>query len=543
MIKIDNLELRNLEEQVLKNKDDITYIMNEQGVLNQFGIKVVGQVAYLQELPSVSDYKLDNENWEYGDTYAVGLSAPYSLYVLTRANQENVQDYWFNIGQFPAIGPKGEPGEAADITVDSTVTTPPGSLARVENIGDKNHSKLVFYIPSGKKGDQGITPTVKIGTVTSGDYANVTNSGTDTDVILDMVLQRGPKGDSIKGDPGDSFKIIGTLDNTNQLPAPTEAIRSNAYLIADSTGRKHLWVITGSEELLWTDAGAITGVPGQAATVTVGGVTTLPAGSQATVENAGNPNECVLNFGIPRGADGQAATITIESTTTLPPGSQASVYNRGSSNNSVLQFYIPRGEKGEKGDSAQAITITSSASATSGTLTEEQLTTLQASDQNYIIFNNEIYRLEDKQSDSGFLIYSHTGQDSTKTMFIKEISINISTRGWVLSKLQPQAYNANTIIGTTAGESSNYVINTNSFRIESGVPVWEAARSHTQTVTFPTPFTSAPTVTVTAFGVDKTHTSNVCGLAWVTAEGFQFSVYGHGNNDKSIGAHWIAIGK
>ena len=349
MIKIDNLELRNLEEQVLKNKDDITYIMNEQGVLNQFGIKVVGQVAYLQELPSVSDYKLDNENWEYGDTYAVGLSAPYSLYVLTRANQENVQDYWFNIGQFPAIGPKGEPGEAADITVDSTVTTPPGSLARVENIGDKNHSKLVFYIPSG--------------------------------------------------------------------------------------------------------------------------------------------------------------------------------------------------EKGEKGDSAQAITITSSASATSGTLTEEQLTTLQASDQNYIIFNNEIYRLEDKQSDSGFLIYSHTGQDSTKTMFIKEISINISTRGWVLSKLQPQAYNANTIIGTTAGESSNYVINTNSFRIESGVPVWEAARSHTQTVTFPTPFTSAPTVTITAFGVDKTHTSNVCGLAWVTAEGFQFSVYGHGNNDKSIGAHWIAIGK
>ena len=93
MIKINNLELRNLEEQILKNKDDIAYIMNEQGVLNQFGIKVVGQVAYLQELPSVSDYKLDNENWEYGDTYAVGLSAPYSLYVLTRANQESVQDY------------------------------------------------------------------------------------------------------------------------------------------------------------------------------------------------------------------------------------------------------------------------------------------------------------------------------------------------------------------------------------------------------------------------------------------------------------------
>ena len=136
-----------------------------------------------------------------------------------------------------------------------------------------------------------------------------------------------------------------------------------------------------------------------------------------------------MNFGIPRGADGQAATISIESTTTLPPGSQASVFNRGSSSNALLQFYIPKGDKGDSGDTAQGITINSAASATSGTLTEEQLTTLQASDQNYIIFNNEIYRLEDKQADTGFLIYSHTGQDSTKTMFIKEISITISTRG------------------------------------------------------------------------------------------------------------------
>lgn len=136
-----------------------------------------------------------------------------------------------------------------------------------------------------------------------------------------------------------------------------------------------------------------------------------------------------MNLGIPRGADGQAATIEIESTTTLPAGSQASCFNRGSSSHALLQLYIPRGDKGDPGDNAQAITINSAASATSGTLTEEQLTTLQARDQNYIVFNNEIYRLEDKQADTGFLVYSHTGQDSTKTMFIKEISVNISTRG------------------------------------------------------------------------------------------------------------------
>ena len=438
MITIDNKVYRNLEEQVLKNKNDIEYLVNEQGVLNQFGIKVIGQVEYLNDLPTPEAYKESNPNWEYGDTYAVGLTSPYSLYILTRQNEENLTDYWFNIGQFPAPGPEGKAGEASDITVESTTTTLPGSLARVVNTGDKTHAKLQFYIPAGKKGDQGITPTVSIGTVSAGDYANVINSGSPTDVILDFVVPKGPKGDSIKGDPGDSFKIIGTLDNTNQLPTPSESIRSNAYLIADNTGRKHLWVITGDTTLLWTDAGAITGVPGQAATISVGGTVTLPANSQASVENAGTSSAAVLNFSIPKGKDGSSATVSIGSVSTLPAGSQATVTNIGTSKDAIFNFGIPKGDKGNTGDTAQSITITDQSTATSGTLTAEQLTTLQASNQNYIIFNNEIYRLEDKQFNNGFLIYSHTGQDNTKTMYIKEISVTISTRGWVLTKLAPQ---------------------------------------------------------------------------------------------------------
>ena len=341
MLTIDGKEFRNLEEQVLKNQSDIKFIINEQGVLNQFGIKVIGQVEYLNDLPTPAEYEQSNPNFEYGDAYAVGRQAPYSLYILTRANANKPNDYWFEIGQFPMPGPEGKDGESADITVESTTTTLPGSLARVENTGDKTHAKLQFYIPAGQKGDQGITPTVNIGTVSSGNYANVTNSGTTTNVVLDFVL---PKGESIKGDkgdPGDSFKIIGTLDNTNQLPAPTEEIRSNAYLIADNTGRKHLWVITGDTTLLWTDAGAITGIPGQAATINVGGTVTLPAGSQAKVENAGTQSEAVLNFSIPRGADGSAATVSIGSVSTLPAGSQATVTNIGTSKDAVFNFGIP----------------------------------------------------------------------------------------------------------------------------------------------------------------------------------------------------------
>ena len=439
MLKIGNREFRSLEEQVNYLGELVNYLQNEQGVLNQFGLKVVGNVPVENELPTVEDYKTNYPDWGYGDCYIIGVTEPYIMKVLTRADETHVDDYWFTIGQFPLPGPKGKDGEASDITVESTTTTLPGSLARVVNTGDKTHAKLQFYIPAGKKGDQGITPTVNIGTVRAGDYANVTNSGSTTDVILDFVVPRGPKGDSIKGDPGDSFKIIGTLTSTDQLPTPSESIRSNAYLIADSTGRKHLWVITGDTTLLWTDAGAITGVPGQAATISVGGTVTLPANSQASVENAGTSSAAVLNFSIPKGKDGSAATVSIGSVSTLPAGSQATVTNIGTSKDAVFNFGIPKGDKGNTGDTAEAVLISATADATMGTLTNEQLATLQASEQNYIKFNNEIYRLNDSQHDEGKLIYSHTGQDSTKRIYIKELSITISTKAWILTKFQPQS--------------------------------------------------------------------------------------------------------
>ena len=47
-----------------------------------------------------------------------------------------------------------------------------------------------------------------------------------------------------------------------------------------------------------------TGAAGAAATVTVGSVTTLAAGAQATVTNSGTAQAAVLNFGIPQGAAG-----------------------------------------------------------------------------------------------------------------------------------------------------------------------------------------------------------------------------------------------
>ena len=99
------------------------------------------------------------------------------------------------------------------------------------------------------------------------------------------------------------------------------------------------------------------GPQGPAATITIGSVTTLPAGSLATVANVGTTSSAVLDFGIPQGQPGDtttgaAATITIGAVTALPPGSQPTVVNSGTPSAAVFDFGIPRGVDGSNGADA-----------------------------------------------------------------------------------------------------------------------------------------------------------------------------------------------
>lgn len=109
----------------------------------------------------------------------------------------------------------------------------------------------------------------------------------------------------------------------------------------------------------------------------------------------------------------------------------------GSQTLTTLRFHFSNGTNdevvvyAENGKSGIGVVINQPASATSGTLTAGQLATLQASDNNYIIFNNELYRLADKQHTAGILSYTHTGWDGTAVQN-KSINITISTLAWVL---------------------------------------------------------------------------------------------------------------
>lgn len=76
---------------------------------------------------------------------------------------------------------------------------------------------------------------------------------------------------------------------------------------------------------------------------------------------------------------------------------------------------------------------TATSSATSGTFTDSEWSKLQANDNNYILFNNEIYRLADKahSGTTGIWRYTHTGWDGTNVMD-KSINVTVSTGAWTL---------------------------------------------------------------------------------------------------------------
>lgn len=73
---------------------------------------------------------------------------------------------WKNVGtiQGPA-GAKGDPGDAATVTVGTTSTGEAGTSAQVTNSGSASAAVLNFTIPKGEKGDTGAAgPGVSVGT-------------------------------------------------------------------------------------------------------------------------------------------------------------------------------------------------------------------------------------------------------------------------------------------------------------------------------------------------------------------------------------------
>ena len=141
MLKFGNREFRNLQEQVLKNMCDIQDIEQGATVLANFGITVVGQVNQASDLPAPATY-----TGKLGDAFLVGTQAPYIYYIYAKAYDGQEQAAWYNLGQFPLPGPKGDQGNAAGFgTVSATATSIVGQPTVSVSTSGTNEAKNIAF--------------------------------------------------------------------------------------------------------------------------------------------------------------------------------------------------------------------------------------------------------------------------------------------------------------------------------------------------------------------------------------------------------------
>lgn len=92
--------------------------------------------------------------------------------------------------------PRGATGAAATVEVGSVTS---GDTASVTNSGTSSAATLDFVLPKGDRGDAGAAATVEVGDVTTGEAgssAAVSNSGTGAAARLDFTIPRGDKGET-----------------------------------------------------------------------------------------------------------------------------------------------------------------------------------------------------------------------------------------------------------------------------------------------------------------------------------------------------------
>lgn len=186
---------------------------------------------------------------------------------------------------------KGEPGAAGADGRD-------GEDGKTPYVGDNGN----WYIgaddtgkPSrgakGEPGKDGVTPTFSIESVETGEPgtdAEVTMTGDAPNHGLRFVIPRGDKGNT--GAAGADGKTPYVGDN------------GNWFVGSDDTGKPS------------RGAKGDKGDTGATPNLTIGSVTTLEAGQNATASITGESPDLTLNLGIPKGADGEGKAVDISTT-------------------------------------------------------------------------------------------------------------------------------------------------------------------------------------------------------------------------------------
>lgn len=255
---LNDKTFRNLEEQVLKNKQDIAEHRNITAVLADLGIQVYGRLDTETEL-----FDLPTDNLTYGDAYLIGTTEPYNVYIWTRANPDAGHDtpYWLNIGPISVQGPQGEPGAY----ISGAGLTQAGKLQMTLSNGQTILAQGPSLIgPQGEPGENGLTPTITTSASSAGTTITIT-TGTKTQTFFIQNGQPGERG--LQGEPGKpgSFTIKGILNSVSLLPSASEGTPGDAYFIYDGVGQMpyNLFVLvtpdpTDTITYSWEEIGKLT---------------------------------------------------------------------------------------------------------------------------------------------------------------------------------------------------------------------------------------------------------------------------------------------
>lgn len=244
MFIIDKKEYRNLQEQVLKNKEDIAAHYAIDRVLAEFGIRVIGVI------PTYEDLIEQHENYqgEYGDAFAVGTQPPYIFYIWTRPDPAAGHDtaYWFNVGELAIVGPQGIPGTS------------------VTNAALNADNQLIFTfsdgrtitIPRSLKGEPGGSPSITL--TSTGEGVIIKVFSPEGTLEQSATVRNGANGQSIQGPPGAPGSAIifkGIITAMSQLDGVVPETDNDAYILDDGTNRYIIGLVNGN----WTNLGLFAG--------------------------------------------------------------------------------------------------------------------------------------------------------------------------------------------------------------------------------------------------------------------------------------------
>lgn len=305
-----NLVKRNLEQQVLKNQDDIE-------ALKQLGMPGVKVTAVVDDIEDITEPIV-------GAFYLVkNASNTYDLYVYT-ADEE-----FFNLGEFPKPGPQGLTGNPGPQGIQGVSTRwYSGIRFPLVNVKDGdmflNTSSYEVYIRSGSlwipqtniKGaagrdglnGQSITNVAQI-PIQGGTKVIIETSLSDTPITFDVM-------NGEKGDPGAGFHIADTITYATPLPAdiidtltedypPEERDYSEAILVkcvyidnGQTVQKSYVFVIVddGNNEKIWDNAGQIEGIQGPQGPAGLDGNMIIDSADIFTASIPDQPNNYVNLF-------------------------------------------------------------------------------------------------------------------------------------------------------------------------------------------------------------------------------------------------------